>query len=81
MLPGEACLSQQVMVLANILIDYFKLKVHVQKHIELWKLKDPELRERYQQRVAEYMETSEGTLTDLKDGIMIAGAETCGCEV
>ena len=60
------------------LLKIIKSKVHTQKRIKLWKLKDPTLRERYEQSLAGYMVNTEGTLNDLKSGIERAEAETCG---
>ena len=79
-IPGEACLTQHRLVRAKINIrNHSKFKVHVQKRIKMWKLKDPELRERYERKLAEYLDTTtESSLTKLKDGIMTVGAEICG---
>ena len=54
-------------------------EAHLQKRMKIWKLKDPELRQRYEQKLAEYLDTNtESSLTKLRDGIVTVGAETCG---
>ena len=77
--PGEACLTQHRPVCATLTIKHHKVKrAKGQKRIRTWKLKDEEVRSRYQIALEGALAESDSTWTDLAREVKRAGEEICG---
>jgi len=77
--PGEACLTQHRPVCAVLEVKYHKSgRRKGQKKIRVWRLKDEEVRTRYQTTLQSTLAESDGTWADLSGKVKKASEEICG---
>ena len=77
--PGEACLTQHRPVCAILNIKHHKVKrPKGQKKIRTWKLKDEEVRNRYQVAIQSALAENVGSWADLSRTVKQVSEEICG---
>ena len=79
-IPGEACLTQHRLVCAAFqFLESKKKKLKEMRKIKIWKLKDRETRDVFQERLKEKIASSgDGEGKTLKKTFLSAGGEICG---
>ena len=78
-IPGEECVPQHRLLVACISITTFSKGSSRDgcKRIKSWRLRDPNVKSRYSEKVASILQTDAGW-TGLKDTLILAAKEVCG---
>ena len=78
-IPGEACLTQHRLVCAAFQFSESKKKMEGNEEKFIWKLKDRETRDVFEERLKKKIASSgDGEWKNLEEGILSAGGEICG---
>ena len=78
-IPGEACLTQHRMVRAKITVSGMRRQKRKGRRIvKTWRLKNDQLRDEFEAKVAERAEQSGGSWRELQDNLLKSGEEVCG---
>ena len=78
-IAGEDCITQHRPVRAKISVTGFRRKkYHGNKRVKLWRLKDPEIRSKCQEKLQRSMEGSSGDIEKLEKNMYDTCRKICG---